>query len=140
MTLEELKAQLQTAGEQRTALQTKFDAQAVELQTVTASLATATATIEANADMVAAGTAYKAKLVDNVIQARRTLKMIDDSPEATASAKEFIATWPLAQIEAEAKQIATLITNPAASAIIGDSTNNTDETGATDSFRKTKED
>jgi len=140
MTIEKLKAQLQTAGENHSALQTKFDAQAADLQTATASLATATATIEANADMVAAGTAYKASLVDKVIQARRTLKMIGDTPEASAEAETFIASWPLAQIEAEATNMATLIKNPAASAIIGDSTDNSDASGATESFRNAKED
>ncbi len=139
MTIEQLKAQLQAAGDQQAALQTKFDAQAAELETVRASLAEATATIEANADMVAAGKAYKAKLVADVIQARRTLKMIGDTPEATTEAEAFIASWPLAQIEAEAKNLAALAANPSASALNGN-TITTDEPGATTSFRNTKED
>jgi len=140
MTIEELKAKLQTAGEKQSALQTKLDAQSAELQTATASLAEATATIEANADMVAAGKEYKAELVGQVIQARRSLKMIGDTPEALEEATAFVEAWPLAQLKAEAASMAALVKNPAASAIIGESTDNEDESGATESFRKAKED
>lgn len=139
MTIEELKAQLQAAGDKKTALEAKLNTTSADLATTTASLADAQAKLTDAADMIAAGKAYKAKLVDQVVQARRTLKMLGDTDEDVKAASEFVASWPLAHIEAEAKQFGTLSENPNASAITPGATDEEDKGDQPMSFRNQKE-
>jgi len=139
MTIDKLKAQLQAAGDKKTALEEKLNTTSADLATTTASLADVQAKLTDAADMIAAGKAYKAKLVDQVVQARRTLKMLGDTDGDVKAASEFVASWPLAHIEAEAKQLGTLSKNPNASAITPGATDEEDKGDQTISFRNQKE-
>ena len=140
MTIEQLKAQLQQAGEEKAAIQAKLDSASAENATLKTELQQAKDALQQATPLAEAGKTYRNNLVEQVVQARRELKMVGDTPEDVQAARDFVTTWPLDQLAAEAKTLAGMSQHPASSAITHNATNNQDDGSEPTSFRAKKED
>lgn len=133
MDIEQLKAQLKQAGDQNTALQNKLD-------DATDKLEQARARLEQAQPMIEAGQAYQNRLIDEVVAARRTLGLVKDSDEEVKAAREFLASWPLRQLEAEARHLTDLAARPTGSGITPPAIDDDDSGAKPTTFRAKKED
>jgi len=116
MNINELKAQIkEMAGIDVDGLTNKVTTLETELTTAKTEASEAKASlsevigdgsVEDAAAAIAAGTTYRASLEDDVIAARRQLKLTGDSDEDVAAAKALLTVYSLEQLEAESKALA----------------------------------
>jgi len=117
MNKEQLIAKLKEAGVDVTALQTDAGLLAKAL----ADLSTAKQSLDAHAvligehshdevkDALVAADAHRATVVTSIVNAMRSLKQVEDSPEAIAAATAVYAGMPLAHLEAMEKPLTAAV-------------------------------
>ncbi|WP_167631572.1 head maturation protease, ClpP-related [Mariprofundus ferrooxydans] len=145
MELEELKAQLKkVAGIDVDGLNNQVSTLTNELNTARAKATEAQAALsgvlgELSADeataSIAAGQAYRASLVDEVVKARRQLGLTGDSDEDVAQATALLSGYSLDQLKAEAN---ALVAKTSGTEQFGQDSRNEEQSGGRRSHRKTR--